>query len=190
MCVCVCAHLHTCALTVVKTWINGRPSKAAHFSTLCCQMPPTHTHTRKNTPAHTHTSIQLRSVQNRLQPQFNPKKKTALPARSSLKLLKLSSLSHTLPCSLFHCTLHILRRAQLTAAAVCSLLSRSLVFCRTQKAFCLAFLCCFLSHSISLRLFSDFAFAFACCKVCHFFVLFLHFWLLFLCNSCNIRTCE
>lgn len=190
MCVCVCAHLHTCALTVVKTWINGRPSKAAHFSTLCCQMPPTHTHTHVKT--HQHTHIQVYScVPCRTGCSRNlTQKKTALPARSSLKLLKLSSLSHTLPCSLFHCTLHILRRAQLTAAAVCSLLSRSLVFCRTQKAFCLAFLCCFLSHSISLRLFSDFAFAFACCKVCHFFVLFLHFWLLFLCNSCNIRTCE
>lgn len=52
-CVCACAHLHTCAFTVVKTWINGRPSSraaqrsnAAHFSTLCCQMPPSHTHTR------------------------------------------------------------------------------------------------------------------------------------------------
>lgn len=71
--VCVCAHLHTCALTVVKTWINGRP--IAFLYTLLPNAAYTHTYQR----ASTHTSIQLRFVQNRLQPQFNPKKKRCQP---------------------------------------------------------------------------------------------------------------
>lgn len=111
-CVCACAHLHTCAFTVVKTWINGRPSSraaqrsdAAHFSTLCCQMPP----------SHTHTCIQLRCLQNRLQPQCNPKKKQRCqrhrlqprPRRSTLLSLSstlILSLPHSLALFIFvHC---------------------------------------------------------------------------------------
>lgn len=111
---------------------------------------------------HTHTYIQLRCLQNRLQPQCNPKK-TALSAsqiaapaaaQRTLKLeLHSHTLSPTLSRTLYFCALHILRRAQLTAAAArlrlqlqftlhwrSLTLSLSLVFCRTQKAFCLAFL--------------------------------------------------
>lgn len=70
-------------------------SDAAHFSTLCCQMPP----------SHTHTYIQLRCLQNRLQPQCNPKNKQRCqrhwlqprPRRSALL-----SLSSTLILSLPH----------------------------------------------------------------------------------------
>lgn len=124
-CVCACAHLHTCAFTVVKTWINGRPSSraaqrsdAAHFSTLCCQMPPSHTHTRTYSCAACRTGCSRNVTQ---------KKKTALSAsqiaapaaaQRTLKLkLHSHTLSPTLSRTLYFCALHILRRAQLTAAA-------------------------------------------------------------------------
>lgn len=146
MCVCACAHLHTCAFTVVKTWINGRPSSraaqrsdAAHFSTLCCQMPP----------SHTHTYIQLRCLQNRLQPQCNPKKKQRCrrhrlqprPRRSALL-----SLSSTLILSLPHSlALFILCIAYLEA--------RSADCCCCQAANAAAvYSSVALSHTLSLSL--------------------------------------
>lgn len=122
-CVCACAHLHTCAFTVVKTWINGRPSSRA------AQRRSAFLYTLLSNAAftHTHTCIRLRCLQNRLQPQCNPKKKTALSAsqiaapaaaQHTLKLkLHSHTLSPTLSRTLYFCALHILRRAQLTAAA-------------------------------------------------------------------------
>lgn len=112
-CVCACAHLHTCAFTVVKTWINGRPSSraaqrsdAAHFSTLCCQMPPSHTHTRTYSCAACRTGCsrnvtqkkKQRCQRHRLQPR--PRRSALLSLSSTLIL----SLPHSFALfSFVHC---------------------------------------------------------------------------------------
>lgn len=122
VCVCTLAHLRIHGSKNLDQWAAQQQSSAAQRRSAFL-----YTLLSKAAFTHTHTYIQLRCLQNRLQPQCNPKKKTALspsqiaaPAAAQRTLrLKLHShtLSPTLSRTLYFCALHILRRAQLTAAA-------------------------------------------------------------------------
>lgn len=166
-------------------------------------MPPAHTGTQ--------TYIQLRCLQNRLQPQFNPKKKTA-PSASQIAApaatQRSALLSSTLSLVLFfigHCISWGAGSADCCDCS-CSLLSRCALshslssFLPHPKGFlfsfpftvlllwicwCYCYLGCFLCLLLPSFVSSAvFGFCFSLlCKVCHFFVLFLHFLATSACNT-------